>query len=68
MKKIIAFMFMSLCLPVCGFSAPLEQLGNTAPPAHNLETPAKVELGKKLFFDRRLSGDGTMSCATCHLP
>jgi cytochrome c peroxidase len=28
----------------------------------------KVELGKKLFFDRRLSGDGTMSCATCHNP
>lgn len=27
-----------------------------------------VELGKKLFFDRRLSGDGTMSCATCHNP
>jgi cytochrome c peroxidase len=34
----------------------------------NPETPEKVELGKKLFFDRRLSGDGTMSCATCHNP
>lgn len=31
-------------------------------------TPAKIELGKQLFFDRRLSGDGTMSCATCHIP
>jgi cytochrome c peroxidase len=31
-------------------------------------TPEKVELGKKLFFDRRLSGDGTMACATCHNP
>nr|MBF0222173.1 cytochrome-c peroxidase [Desulfobulbaceae bacterium] len=30
--------------------------------------PAQIELGKKLFFDRRLSGDGTMSCATCHIP
>jgi cytochrome c peroxidase len=29
---------------------------------------AAIELGKKLFFDRRLSGDGTMSCATCHIP
>ncbi len=29
---------------------------------------ATIELGKKLFFDRRLSGDGTMSCATCHIP
>jgi len=28
----------------------------------------EIELGKKLFFDRRLSGDGTMSCAVCHNP
>jgi cytochrome c peroxidase len=28
----------------------------------------KIELGKQLFFDRRLSGDGTMSCGTCHDP
>jgi len=34
----------------------------------NPVTPAKVELGRKLFFDRRLSGDGTMACATCHNP
>jgi cytochrome c peroxidase len=34
----------------------------------NPQTPDKIELGKKLFFDRRLSGDGTMSCATCHIP
>ncbi len=33
-----------------------------------LENPAKVELGKALFFDRRLSGDGTVSCAVCHIP
>ena len=37
-------------------------------PRENPTTPEKVELGKKLFFDRRLSGDGTMSCATCHDP
>ena len=29
---------------------------------------AKAELGKRLFFDRRLSGDGLISCATCHQP
>jgi len=28
----------------------------------------KAEIGKKLFFDPRLSGDGKMSCATCHDP
>jgi cytochrome c peroxidase len=29
---------------------------------------AAAVLGQRLFFDARLSGDGTMSCATCHLP
>lgn len=29
-------------------------------------TEAQVELGRKLFFDPRLSRDGTVSCATCH--
>src|SRR5687767_2864780 len=29
---------------------------------------AAIELGQKLFFDPRLSIDGTMSCATCHQP
>ena len=31
-------------------------------------TPARVALGQKLFFDDRLSGDGTVACATCHNP
>ncbi len=30
--------------------------------------PAAVALGEKLFFDSRLSGDGTVACATCHDP
>lgn len=30
--------------------------------------PAKAELGKLLFFDPRLSQDGTIACATCHQP
>jgi cytochrome c peroxidase len=37
-------------------------------PAHNPLTPAKVELGRQLYFDKRLSRDGTVSCATCHDP
>ncbi len=28
----------------------------------------KAELGKRLFFDKRLSGDAAISCATCHKP
>lgn len=35
-------------------------------PAGNETTAARVALGRKLFFDVRLSGDGTVSCATCH--
>jgi cytochrome c peroxidase len=31
-------------------------------------TPAKIELGKQLYFDPRLSTDNTVSCATCHDP
>ena len=30
--------------------------------------PASVALGQKLFFEPRLSGDGTVACATCHDP
>ncbi|HET9594796.1 MAG TPA: cytochrome c peroxidase [Anaeromyxobacteraceae bacterium] len=31
-------------------------------------TPEKVRLGRWLFFDARLSADGTVSCGTCHRP
>ncbi len=44
-----------------------EALPDTAPdPADNPTTPEKVELGKMLFFDPRLSSNGTVSCFTCH--
>ena len=37
-------------------------------PADNRQTPEKISLGQKLFVDRRLSADGTVSCSTCHDP
>jgi cytochrome c peroxidase len=37
-------------------------------PADNPQSEAKVELGKRLFFDTRLSGDFKSSCSTCHSP
>lgn len=37
-------------------------------PADNPDSPEKVALGEKLFFDGRLSADGTVACATCHDP
>jgi cytochrome c peroxidase len=36
-------------------------------PVDNPMTPARVELGRRLFYDTRLSGNGTQSCATCHI-
>jgi len=35
-------------------------------PSANPVTPAKVELGKQLYFDPRLARDGTVSCNSCH--
>lgn len=37
-------------------------------PADNAITPERVELGRLLYFDTRLSRDDTVSCATCHSP
>jgi cytochrome c peroxidase len=37
-------------------------------PAGNPYSQAKAELGRYLYFDRRLSADGTVSCASCHDP
>lgn len=37
-------------------------------PEDNPMTADKVELGRMLYFDKRLSKDGTVSCATCHDP
>ena len=48
-----------------GFPAALT--ASVIPPGSPL-TPAAVALGEKLFFESRLSGDGTVGCATCHDP
>jgi cytochrome c peroxidase len=48
-----------------GFPAALT--ASVIPPGSPL-SPATVALGEKLFFDSRLSGDGTIACATCHDP
>ncbi|MGP9790651.1 cytochrome-c peroxidase [Roseinatronobacter sp. NSM] len=46
-----------------------EPLPAIAPiPANNSLTPEKIELGKMLFFEPRISGSGVISCATCHNP
>jgi cytochrome c peroxidase len=49
-------------------SAAIGPLPNVPIPASNLQYQAKVELGKRLYFDNRLSGSNTRSCAFCHSP
>jgi cytochrome c peroxidase len=52
----------------------LQQIGvpaaatRAAIPSGNPQTPEKIALGQKLFFDGRLSADGTVACSTCHDP
>ncbi len=41
---------------------------HAAIPADNPQTPGKVALGQRLFFDARLSADATIACSTCHDP
>jgi cytochrome c peroxidase len=37
-------------------------------PEDNPLTAEKIELGRRLFFDRRLSRDGSIACSSCHDP
>src|SRR5665213_160692 len=49
---------------------PKEPLGLVpiAWPVDNPYSPEKAQLGKLLYFDKRLSADGTVACSTCHDP
>lgn len=58
----------SVLASTAAFAAtPWQPLPDTAPaPADNPTTAEKVELGKMLYFDPRLSSTGTVSCFSCH--
>lgn len=51
-----------------GAPPPLATLGPPPIPADNPMSPEIIELGKKLFWDGRLSGNGAMGCVACHQP
>ena len=46
---------------------PLATYEEMAIPEDNPMTPEKVALGRQLFFDKRLSADGSRSCYSCHV-
>jgi len=65
MKAVLIFIAFNL---VPGSLPANDRLGlPTLPiPADNPQTETKIELGKRLFHERRFSADGTISCASCH--
>jgi cytochrome c peroxidase len=80
---LLSLLALALGLAGCGETAPPEEPVAEAPaetwppalpgyaamtvPADNAMTQEKVELGKMLYYDKRLSGDGNRSCYGCHL-
>lgn len=67
MKTLIALCAASAAL---AFGQQFPEVPNYEPmkvPADNPMTVAKVELGKQLYYDKRLSGDGSHACYSCHL-
>lgn len=58
----------SLSMTQANDTAPPKGLPPVVIPADNPMSDAKVELGKQLYFDKRLSKDNSISCASCHDP
>ena len=70
----LRFLSIALLL-ICGFVAlrcgQTQDLNATVlvpTPSDNPQNTEKIALGRKLFFDKRLSLDGSISCASCHDP
>ncbi len=61
--RLVAAMFLLTSQAVMGFEA---LPAKPVVPANNPMSSAKTELGKQLYFDPRLSVDGTVSCNSCH--
>lgn len=62
-------LLLSATILVCGTANSSEWQAlplQVSAPSSNPTTPAKVELGKMLYFDPRLSSTGTISCFSCH--
>jgi len=73
MQRITKYIF--LFIPVylfvfvkCSYEIKAIDYSKIPTPSDNPITDEKVELGRKLFFDKRLSVNNTVACATCHVP
>jgi cytochrome c peroxidase len=64
--RIAALFAVTVVLYAAGPRLPLGVELYRPTPENNRLTPAKISLGRRLFFDRRLSRDGSLSCAGCH--
>ena len=64
----VAAAALQACTPTPASIESGDAFGLPPVPAGVVRDPAQVELGRKLFFDRRLSFNGVMSCAMCHVP
>mgnify|MGYP006088094319 CR=1 FL=1 len=69
--KLSLLLILILVIPpalAIGDESVYEPLSKVKQPSDNLSTNEKVDLGKMLYFDPRLSGSNWISCATCHNP
>jgi cytochrome c peroxidase len=67
LRDLMVFLFILWVPPLSAGQIPLG-LPPVPVPADNPQTPEKITLGKRLYEDARFSGDGTISCASCHEP
>ena len=57
-------LFLGLCTAICWQAS----IVNNTKPSKSNDSLAKIFLGKELFFDKQLSANGKVACATCHQP
>ncbi len=65
-KTMRFFLILCLLLPEILLADNLLGLPPLKIPSNNPQTPEKIALGQRLFNDKRLSTDGSVSCASCH--
>lgn len=68
LSKLKNIIFISISLSSWVYANEWEPPKKMTYPIDNKSTPSRVELGKLLFFDKRLSASDDISCASCHQP